>query len=143
MTASSWGSGGITSAVYPLMDFLNLMAYDGGDGAAHSPYSFAVSAIDFWSGKGLPARQMVLGVPFYARPSWRPYSALVAEDPAAAQQDQLGSDYYNGIPTMQAKTELAIERASGVMIWELTQDTQDDTSLLGAIDGVVRDHGLR
>jgi hypothetical protein len=38
--------------------------------------------------------------------------------------------FYNGIPTMQRKAELARERAGGVMIWELGQDAAGDASLL-------------
>jgi GH18 family chitinase len=138
VSASSWGSDGITPAVYPFFDYLNLMAYDGGDGADHSPYAYAVSALDYWLGsKAAPRAKVVLGVPFYARPSWSSYASIVAQNPAAAQLDVYNGDYYNGIPTIQAKTELALGRAAGIMLWELSQDTQDATSLLAAIDRVV------
>ena len=138
VSASSWGSGGITPAAYALMDYLLLMAYDGGDGAEHSPYEYAVAALDFWLGtKGLPPEQAVLGIPFYARPSWTPYRTIVMADATAAFRDETNGDYYNGIPTVQAKTALALDRASGVMMWELSQDTLDDTSLLGAIDATI------
>ena len=40
---------------------------------------------------------------------------------------------YNGQATMRLKTKLALERASGLMIWTLEDDTADDTSLLKAI----------
>ncbi len=140
-SASSSGTEGIAADVFPYLDFVTLMAYDGGDGesgATHSPYSYAVSALDFWLGtKGLPPQKAVLGVPFYARPSSKSYAEIVAADPSAAQRDQANGEYYNGIPTIEAKTALARERASGVMIWELSQDTSDDTSLLSAIDRVV------
>ena len=42
-------------------------------------------------------------------------------------------EHYNGMPTIQRKTVLAIQRASGIMIWALAHDTNDSTSLLGAI----------
>ena len=41
---------------------------------------------------------------------------------------------YNGIPTIQRKTSLAMQRGSGVMIWTLEHDSQDETSLLLAIN---------
>lgn len=127
------GGDGIESAVFTQVDYLNLMAYDGGSGADHSPYSYAVASLDYWLGRGLPKSKCVLGVPFYGRPSWDAYSAIVAQDPNAANTDLSNGTYYNGIPTMQAKTKLARERASGIMIWELSQDTADSTSLLNAI----------
>jgi GH18 family chitinase len=127
---------GILNEVFDQVDFLNLMAYDASE-TDHSPYSYAEAALDYWSARGLPQAKAVLGVPFYARPGWVPYRKLEQWDPAAANADELdyeGSEvYYNGIPTLQQKTRLARQRASGIMIWELTQDTDDDASLLKAI----------
>jgi chitinase len=127
---------GVASEVFDIVDFLNLMAYDGSS-TDHSPYSYAEAAIDYWSGRGLPAEKMVLGVPFYSRPGEIPYRKLIAQDPAAAYSDTLEANgslqYYNGIPTIQRKTELAMQRASGIMFWEISQDTNDETSLLNAI----------
>jgi hypothetical protein len=42
--------------------------------------------------------------------------------------------FYNGVPTMQKKTQLAKRFASGIMIWTIAADTLDETSLLNAID---------
>jgi GH18 family chitinase len=133
VTASSWGSEGIANEALPDLDWLNIMAYDGGSGADHSPYSYAVSALDFWAGRGLPRQKTVLGVPFYSRPGERSYAWLVANHPDAPYRDEVGGEYYNGIDTIRRKTCLARQRASGVMIWELSQDTHDSTSLLAAI----------
>lgn len=127
----------ILPEVFDLVDFINIMAYDG-PGPNHSSYDYAVAALDFWSAQGLPPEKTVLGVPFYARPSEATYRDLVANDPKAANLDEIDYNgvkvYYNGIPTMQEKTKLAMQRASGIMIWELTQDTNDDSSLLKAIN---------
>lgn len=126
----------ILPEIFELVDFMNIMAYDG-DGQNHSSYEYAVQALDYWSERGLPKEKMVLGVPFYGRPSEATYRELVANDPQAARMDSsyyLGADvYYNGIPTIQAKTQLALQRGSGIMIWELSQDTMDETSLLNAM----------
>lgn len=127
---------GVDTAVFDEVDFLNLMAYDKGDGH-HSPLEYAQDSLAYWQGRGLPPQKMVLGVPFYGRPQLTPYRKLVEADPAAAYQDS--ADYlghvqnYNGIPTMQQKTQLALAHASGIMIWTLADDTQDETSLLRAI----------
>jgi chitinase len=128
---------GIASEVFGLVDFLNLMAYDGGNGEAHSPYAYAVATLDYWLGRGLPAEKAVLGVPFYGRPSWQRYSAIVARDPEAPGKDVSGEVHYNGRDTVRRKARLALERGGGVMIWELAQDTADDsTSLLAALAAV-------
>jgi len=126
----------ISSEVLDEVDFLNLMVYDD-DGPQHASYQYALDSLDYWAGRGLPASKTILGVPFYAHPSYIPYRRLVQADPAAVQNDVL--DYnglsvnYNGIPTIQRKTELAQQRASGIMIWTLESDALDETSLLSAI----------
>jgi GH18 family chitinase len=137
VVAQGGTGGGIQSAVFSQVDYLMIMAYDGGTGAANSPYSYAVSSLDYWLGRGLPASKAVLGVPFYGRGStwsaYRGYNAIVALDAQAPFKDQSGGYHYNGIATMKRKTQLARDRASGVMIWEMSQDTRDSTSLLRAI----------
>lgn len=126
----------ITSAVFSSVDFLNIMAYDGDAGAGHSPYSFAVSALNYWVGKGLPASKAVLGVPFYARPSWKTYATLLNEG-ASPNADYYNGDYYNGLPTIRQKSELA-KSYGGIMIWELSGDATGSNSLLSAIYEVLR-----
>lgn len=133
----SWTAKGVTAEVFPLVDFLNIMAYDGGNGADHSPYIYAENAMKVWTQKGLPKEKMVLGLPFYARPSWSGYNQIVARDPQAPFKDVSGTDYYNGIETIKKKTQLGLDMGSGVMIWELSQDTNDSTSLLKAINDVT------
>lgn len=122
--------------VFEDVDFLNLMVYDG-PGPNHSPFGFAEASLDYWLGRGLPPEKAVLGVPFYSRPIVRSYRELVADDPGAALSDQIDVSgmavYYNGLPTIHHKTELALERAGGIMIWTLGDDTLDQTSLLAAI----------
>ncbi len=131
---------GIQSAVFEIVDFLNIMAYDG-PGQNHSSYEFAQEALHYWQQRGLPQDKTVLGVPFYSRPGEVPYRQLVAANPAAAQTDTIdygGSPtYYNGVPTMRKKTQLAKRLASGIMIWTIASDTLDETSLLKAIDQAV------
>ncbi len=127
---------GILKDVFDQVDFLNLMAYDGPE-INHASYGYAEAALNYWTARGLPQEKTVLGVPFYARPGGLTYRQLVRWDPAAALADELvymGTRvYYNGIPTLQQKTRLARQRASGIMIWALPQDTNDDSSLLKAI----------
>ena len=41
--------------------------------------------------------------------------------------------YYNGRPTIANKVELAVQKLSGIMIWELGQDSFTEYSLLETI----------
>jgi chitinase len=131
---------GIPDEAFPLMDFINIMAYSE-DGSQHSSLNYAQSALDYWLGRGLPPEKAILGVPFYARPGDIPYVKIVKADPAAARLDL--STYggmqinYNGIPTIQTKTRLAMQRGSGIMFWTLEDDASGDLSLLSAIHQVV------
>ena len=137
VSAQGYYAGGIQNAVFNAVDFLNIMVYDGGSGADHSPYSYAVSSLDYWANRGLPASKTVLGLPFYARPSWKSFRQLVSEG-ANPNLDTHNGDYYNGINTIKQKTNLAFDRnIGGVMIWELSQDATGGNSLLSAIKQVV------
>ncbi len=126
---------GISSQVFHSVDFLSIMAYDGDGREGHSPVSLAESALDYWLGRGLDPAKAVLGVPFYARPSWKTYKALLAmgADPHA---DSFRGDSYNGMDTVVRKARLARSRAGGIMIWELSGDVRGQYSLLSAIAGV-------
>lgn len=133
-----------TNAVLNAVDFINVMAYDGGDGERHSQYEFAVSCGAYWKDtRGLPSHKVVLGVPFYARPSWAGYGAILADVPEAWSKDNVTYNgmnvYYNGVDTIKKKTRYAKENLGGIMIWELTQDAADsDKSLLQAIGSTAR-----
>jgi chitinase len=135
---------GIPDQTFGLVDFVNIMAYDN-DGPQHSSYQYAQSALDYWHGRGLPPEKASLGVPFYARPTETSYSQIVKADPAAASLDSTtyaGTQInYNGIPTIQAKTRLAMQRGSGIMFWTLENDASGDLSLLFAIHVAVVNAG--
>lgn len=126
-----------------LADWINIMAYDGGDGERHSTYEFAVSCGRYWSNtRNIPKDKLNLGLPFYSRPGWISYGELLKQEPAASGQDKImynGMEvWYNGIETICAKTRYAAENLGGVMIWEITQDTADrEKSLLSAIAHVL------
>lgn len=132
-----------TNAVLNAVDFINVMAYDGGDGERHSPYQFAVDCGTYWKEtRGLPAYKIVLGVPFYARPSWADYGTILESVPDACDKDHVTYNgmevYYNGVDTITDKTLYAKENLGGIMIWELTQDTRNaDKSLLQAIGEAI------
>ncbi|HVE00001.1 MAG TPA: glycosyl hydrolase family 18 protein [Cytophagaceae bacterium] len=135
--ADSYSASGINGDVFQYVDFVNIMAYDDGSSANHSTYQYAVNGVNLFKGKGCPANKCIVGVPFYARPSWRSYADLLAAG-ADPNSDFFGSDGYNGIPTIKQKTQMAISQAGGIMMWELAQDAQGAYSLLSAINDVVK-----
>ncbi|RKH08954.1 chitinase [Corallococcus sp. CA053C] len=140
VVANGSTGGGVQTSVFSDVDFLNIMAYDGGQ--PHSTYDYGVQSLNYWKGRGLQASKAVLGVPFYGRSpsSYVGYSELVARDSQAPYKDNVGDVYYNGIATIQAKTRLGLQNG-GVMIWELSQDTSGSTSLLNAIYSVAQGTG--
>jgi chitinase len=126
---------GVQPAVFGYVDFLNIMAYDGG--SPHANYDWSIAAANFWKSRGLPASKTVLGVPFYSRPGYYTYSQLVAMNANNANLDCVtvsgAQQCYNGIPTIKRKTQWAVANAGGIMNWELSQDTTGSTSLVTAI----------
>lgn len=122
---------GVQPAVFGIVDWLNIMAYDGG--SPHANYDWSINSVNAWKSRGLPANKAVLGVPFYSRPTYISYRDLVAQDPANANRDCYNGNCYNGLPTIRRKTTWALSNAGGIMNWELSQDTTTSTSLLNAI----------
>lgn len=127
-------------------DFINVMVYDKtgvwrpNDIGPHSPYSYAEDAIKFWTEeRKIPADRITLGVPFYGFDFTPParyisYEEILKENTSYAYKDSVGMKYYyNGIPTIVKKTQLAKNNLGGIMIWEIAYDTEGDLSLLRAL----------
>ncbi|MFM2194283.1 MAG: hypothetical protein EBX81_01145 [bacterium] len=131
---------GISTDAVGQLDFINLMAYDGPRND-HSSYAMAERSITTWLARGIHPNKLVLGVPFYGRPGNATYRTLLANDPATANGDRIlyrgVEQNYNGPATIRRKTQLALERAGGIMIWELSQDARGDDSLLRVIGETV------
>ena len=134
-------------------DFINVMVYDKTGVwrpniiGPHSPFSFAEEAIQYWTvERGIPPQRIVLGVPFYGFDFTPParyidFSEIISQDVLLAYVDSTGMRYYNGIPMIVKKVELAKKSLGGVMIWELGCDIRNDLSLLKALDQTVKAKG--
>ncbi len=138
-------------------EWINMMVYDytgpwaPNSPGQHSPYAKAVAAITYWSiGQGVPPEKLTLGVPFYGYDFNDPgdvhsftYGSIVLQDEANADVDQVGLAFFNGRPTIEDKTLLALENLSGIMIWELGQDafgSVEDYSLLEVIYQTIQNY---
>ena len=148
-SAVGWGNENIPNAAFKYFDWVNLMAYDltGNwdlkNPGQHSPYSYAQQMISDFEKRGVLKEQLCLGVPFYGygfykTPGSFNYIDIIAKYPDAWQKDQVGDTiYYNGMTTIWKKTKLALKEASGIMIWELSNDAIGDKSLLKVISSTV------
>ena len=129
---------GVPTESFELFDFVNIMAYDGPD---HGSMEQFEKGLSYWSQRGLPKEKIVMGVPFFSHlkdstSAGVPYVKLVQAVPSASQTDELnyyGLHIYNGIPTIQAKTTMAMQQASGIMFWALDHDIKGEFSLVNAI----------
>ncbi|RNI28669.1 glycosyl hydrolase family 18 protein [Rufibacter latericius] len=146
------GGDSVTSDTFQYFDFINIMAYDETGPWApnrpgqHSSFEFAKACLDNWIGRGLPKEKAVLGVPFYGYGFGADFNQgmgfgeIIKRYPGSENQDQVGNTiYYNGIPTIKAKTEYVVEQQyGGIMIWQLAQDATGNYSLLNTIHQVLR-----
>jgi chitinase len=138
------------------MDFLNIMSYDKTGpwqpaiAGQHSPFEMAAADLEYWTNtRGIAKEKLNLGIPFYGygfgpnAPAAMSFKEITSKYPGSELTDQVAvSDrdtiYYNGIPTIQNKTRLALQYAGGVMIWQLMQDADGNNSLLQNINIVVK-----
>lgn len=150
----------VTQDVLAQFDFINIMSYDhtgpwSPDRAEnHASYSDAMDDINYYITKlKIPKDKLILGVPFYGHgfgpkltdkvDPWMSYKNIVATFPGAEMADHWHMPngyimYYNGIPTIKNKTQLAMNKVAGIMIWELTYDSPESSkSLLNAISEVA------
>jgi GH18 family chitinase len=111
-------------------------------------YEHFENAIDYWlKNNNLPKEKLVAGIPFYG---WLFKSADNAEgaevvacrdilnsfpNQDAHLKDNIGLLYYNDMRTIQDKAKyIRDNNLGGIMIWELSQDTDNaDKGLLNAI----------
>lgn len=148
---ASWNGSKISKESLDAYDFINLMAYDATGPWSptkvinHSSMDFALENLAYWSGRGVSKDKIVLGVPFYGYKfttngvsafTWDQY---LTQFPGSIEDDQAGTEntaegiwFCNGRKTMKDKVLLG-NTYGGIMIWELGQDTYDQTSLMQVV----------
>jgi chitinase len=147
----------VTHEVLTQFDFINIMSYDhtgpwSPDRAEnHASYSDAMDDLNYYLNTlKVPKDKLILGVPFYGHGfgpglndpviAWMIYKDIVSTYPGAEWVDHWHLPngyimYYNGIPTIKNKTQLAMKKAAGIMIWEIMYDMPaGKNSLLNAIN---------
>ena len=124
------------------------------DPGPHSAYEDAIGSgsdvnstgLAYWANyRGWPKEKLLLGVPFFGIDfdldggTWLTYKNIIQNHPEAFYADQVNNIYYDGLETMRRKTQYIIDNQfDGIMIWEIAQDTQpDSTSLLQAIHETI------
>ncbi len=144
----------LTDSALAAYDFVNLMSYDHTgpwrpeNSGPHSTYNYALADLDYFlTERHIPADRITLGLPFYgygfgpkesSTPVSLNYKQILDSLPGAASKDsgylRSGSlIHYNGEETVRRKTALALEKASGIMIWQIAGDAAGDESLLQII----------
>ena len=146
----------ITDEALQTFDFINLMAYDFTGpwnptvSGQHSSYNHSLESINFWKYTvGIPSSKLTLGVPFYgydftnsSKVTAFSYGDMVNAQTSNADIDNVGLKFYNGRPTIKSKVKLASEQVSGIMIWELGQDSFSEYSLLKTIHNEYKNLGF-
>lgn len=145
-----------TNKALAQFDFINIMSYDKTGPwkpekpGQHSPYSMAVDDLAYWSGtRGIAKEKLSLGLPFYGYgfgsgvPEDMSFSDIIKQYPGSADKDEVtvaagGTMYYNGTTTIKNKAALALQKAGGIMVWQLLQDDAGANSLLNIIDAEVK-----
>lgn len=130
----------VSDACLDAFDFINVMSYDMNNDQ-HSPFWFANTSIDYWIYRGVAPEKIVLGMPLYARPTYMQYRHIVEKDSSLAYTDYAEIDgqisYYNGLPTLCKKTIIAAKKAGGVMLFDVNEDTNDETSIVSMINETI------
>ncbi|HEX3698333.1 MAG TPA: glycosyl hydrolase family 18 protein [Polyangia bacterium] len=115
-------------------DFVNVMIYSG--------LTQTMKDITYYlNTKKVPKDQVVLGAGFFGtEPGDKEisYASIIKADPMAWSKDSTTVSgqtvNYTGMDTMKKLTEYA-KTIGGIMVWDLTEDTYDDHSLMKVIQG--------
>lgn len=135
---------GYTDACLETFDWLHIMTYS--LQRTNSPLWFADVSLQYWhTVRGISQDRLVIGVPFYALPSWKTYKDLIAENPEFAYRDKVQGtnetqeSNYNGINTIVEKTKLSLQNGGGMFSWVVNMDAVGTDSLTALIYDTVNE----
>lgn len=129
----------VPDSVIEGVDFINIMAY-GIYGQDHSPYSYAVSSLDYWLTRTDRKEKLILGVPLFSLPGYEQYRHLALQGKDILHSDYIEDlgIYINSRDTLIKKAWLAKEKGGGIMFFDIHEDTIDDTSAAKAVFDVLQ-----
>ena len=133
----------LSPSVYKAIDYIHLMSYDHPD--QHSTYQDSLSDIAKKLESGVALGKLCLGIPFYGRSiqNWHratTYADLVEQFHPLAESNIVGGIYFNGQKLVRRKVQYALQKKlAGIMVWEIGQDTVDQTSLLKTISQTLNE----
>jgi len=140
---------GLKADVFPVVDFFNIMVYDGigwdsTQPLQHASYNMAVSSLNYWlTTRGMPKEKAVLGIPAYGKD---PNNSSKAYRDFASSNADITLDsaslngiryYFNGTKTTMKKAKLAKDIANGVMFWEFYHDDNTAKSIIKAANDTI------
>ena len=130
----------ITDKVIGMADWINIMTYDDTEENNHSSLERNKKSLEYWSlNRNIPKDKLLTGIAFYARPSMKPYSEIIADADDSAFNDFFGKDSYNGSYTVEEKVMLG-KNYGGIIIWAVNYDANSDNehSLLNVIQDLTQ-----
>ncbi len=129
--------GAISDDVISNLDFLNIMTYDCKEEENHSSIELAKRCVNYWNKvRKVTPDKLLIGIPFYSRPSALCYWELVDISKENSFLDSYEKETYNGINKVKEKILYTKQNCGGVIIWAINYDTTDQYSLLSAIASV-------
>ncbi|MFQ3576070.1 MAG: glycosyl hydrolase family 18 protein, partial [Cytophagales bacterium] len=135
---------GVEAAAFQYIDFFNIMSYDAPACIGHhASVDFFKKAMDGYHALGCPYEKMIPGLAFYGRCAGEEtYANISASNPSGffySPNGTFSSWCYDSKYTIREKIDYAMceKGAKGVMIWEITQDRNDQFSLLNVTKGKV------
>lgn len=133
----------LTSDVFPLVDFINLMTYDMG-APDHSTLDDSMQAVELWANQGMPREKLLIGIPFYGRDGdttgyeywWivEKYNPDPDQNEVSESKAAGGIIWWNGVDLAKEKVLYArLNNLGGIMMYELAQDSAGNSSLLQSV----------
>lgn len=129
----------VPDSVIEGVDFMNIMAY-GIYGEDHSPYSYAVTSLDYWLTRTDKKEKLILGLPLFSLPGYEQYRHLALQGKDILHSDYIEDlgIYINSRDMLVKKAVLAKEKGGGVMFFDIHEDTTDSTSAAKAVYEVMQ-----
>ena len=131
-----WYADKITTKTFTYFDFITIMEY-------HRKANNYPTSITYYLNRGIKAKDLVLGVPFYGyrgNGDYVAYNTFMKENPDSWYFNTLNGSTWHNVKDIADIAQLS-KNYSGIMIWELSQDVLGDYSLLKAVKSVLYGDG--